>query len=182
MLSAKNLIRKTHYDILGVREDANYEAIRTSYRSAILNSHPDKLHKTFETSLPDQESENRFLEVQKAWEILSNSKSRAAYDSELKILRQDSDAAEDIGLEDLMVENSGDVLQLFYQCRCGDYFSIDSSELEEMGYQVLRDGSKFTLSASEALASSVLLSCGSCSLRVCLLINAETKLQTSDHL
>ncbi|CAL5332376.1 unnamed protein product [Camellia sinensis] len=141
MLLGKKLIGKTHYDILGVREDANYEEIRTSYRSAILDSHPDKLQKTSETSFPNHESGNRFLEVQRAWEILSNSKSRVAYDSELQASWHDFVAAEDVGLEDLMVENTGEFLELFYQCRCGDYFSIDSSELEEMGYQLLRDGS-----------------------------------------
>lgn len=183
MLLGKKLMGKTHYDILGVREDANYEEIRTSYRSAILDSHPDKLQKTSETSFPNHESGNRFLEVQRAWEILSNSKSRVAYDSELQASRHDFVAAEDVGLEDLMVENTGEFLELFYQCRCGDYFSIDSSELEEMGYQLLRDGSKISLHISDAtLPSSIILSCGSCSLQVRLLINADIKLQTNDHL
>ncbi|KAF5955645.1 hypothetical protein HYC85_008501 [Camellia sinensis] len=124
---------KRKRDKVGVREDANYEEIRTSYRSAILDSHPDKLQKTSETSFPNHESGNRFLEVQRAWEILSNSKSRVAYDSELQASWHDFVAAEDVGLEDLTVENTGEFLELFYQCRCGDYFSIDSSELEEMG-------------------------------------------------
>ncbi|KAF5942785.1 hypothetical protein HYC85_020427 [Camellia sinensis] len=183
MLLGKKLMGKTHYDILGVREDANFEEIRTSYRSAILDSHPDKLQKTSETSFPNHESGNRFLEVQRAWEILSNSKLRVAYDSELQASRHDFVAAEDVGLEDLMVENTGEFLELFYQCRCGDYFSIDSSELEEMGYQLLRDGSKISLHISDAtLPSSIILSCGSCSLQVRLLINADIKLQTNDHL
>ncbi|XP_028094250.1 DPH4 homolog [Camellia sinensis] len=183
MLLGKKLMGKTHYDILGVREDANYEEIRTSYRSAILDSHPDKLQKTSETSFPTHESGNRFLEVQRAWEILSNSKLREAYDSELQASRHDFVAAEDVGLEDLMVENTGEFLELFYQCLCGDYFSIDSSELEEMGYQLLRDGSKISLHISDAtLPSSIILSCGSCSLQVRLLINADIKLQTNDHL
>ncbi|CAL5417997.1 unnamed protein product [Camellia sinensis] len=177
MLLGKKLMGKTHYDILGVREDANYEEIRTSYRSAILDSHPDKLQKTSETSFPNHESGNRFLEVQRAWEILSNSKLRVAYDSELQASRHDFVAAEDVGFEDLMVENTGEFLELFYQCRCGDYFSIDSSELEEMGYQLLRDGSKISLHISDAtLPSSIILSCGSCSLQVRLLINADIKL------
>ncbi|KAL7245157.1 hypothetical protein ACSBR2_000478 [Camellia fascicularis] len=183
MLLGKKLIGKTHYDILAVREDANYEEIRTSYRSAILNSHPDKLQKTSETSFPNHELGNSFVEVQRAWEILSNSKSRVAYDSELQASRHDFVAAEDVGLEDWMVENTGEFLELFYKCRCGDYFSIDSSELEEMGYQLLRDGSKISLHISDAtLPSSIILSCGSCSLQVRLLINADIKLQTNNHL
>ncbi|KAL0793702.1 hypothetical protein Bca101_065079 [Brassica carinata] len=32
------------------------------------------------------------------------------------------------------------VMEVFYQCRCGDYFSVDSSELETMGFALVRDG------------------------------------------
>lgn len=183
MLSDNNLVHKTLYDILGVREDANYEEIRASYRSAILDSHPDKMQKASKTYIQDFELENRFLEVQRAWEVLSNSKSRASYDNELRIQRrEDFVVAEDVGLEDLMVQSKGEVLELFYQCRCSDYFCIDSLELEEMGYHLLREGSKISLRMSDALSSSVLLSCGSCSLQIRLLINGETTLETTDPL
>ncbi|KAL6985351.1 hypothetical protein U1Q18_018727 [Sarracenia purpurea var. burkii] len=178
-----NMLHKTHYDILGVRDGANYEEIRTSYRSAILDSHPDKLQKTPKTCVP--ELDNRFLEVQRAWEVLGNSKSRAIYDSELWASRHEFVAAEDVGLDDLMVQSARDeVFELFYQCRCGDFFSIDSSELEEMGYLFLRDGSKISLCMSDADASpssSVLLSCGSCSLQVRLLIHSESKLKNDPY-
>jgi len=183
MLLDNSLVHKTHYDILGVRENSNYEEIRASYRSAILGSHPDKMQKTSKPYLPGHDSENRFLEVQRAWEILSHSESRAAYDSELRILRQqESVVAEDVCLEDLMFQSNGKVLELFYQCRCSDYFSIDSLELEEMGFRLLREGSKISLRMSDALSSSVLLSCGSCSLHIRLLINGESTLVSNDPL
>ncbi|XVF39965.1 hypothetical protein PTKIN_Ptkin01aG0075200 [Pterospermum kingtungense] len=51
MILESNSIRETHYDILSVKQDASYDEIRTSYQSAILNSHPDKLHS-------DQESDD----------------------------------------------------------------------------------------------------------------------------
>lgn len=175
---------KTHYDILGVKEDASCEAIRSSYRSAILNSHPDKLQKKAETS--NSGHNDRFLEIQRAWEILGSSKSRALYDSELRALRQDDAVtAEEVSLEDLTVEDGGDDdddVELLYRCRCGDYFSIDSVELGEMGYPVLRDGSKISLKKRSDLPASVVLPCGSCSLKVRLLINADVWLQNDDHL
>ncbi|KAA8528551.1 hypothetical protein F0562_035906 [Nyssa sinensis] len=141
MLFGNNSIHKTHYETLGVKEYASYEEIRTSYHSAILNSHPDKLQRKSEISNPDLVSGDRFLEVQRAWEILSDSRSRAIYDNELQALRQDAVAAEDVSLEDLMVEDAGEVLEFFYQCRCGDYFSVDSLELGKMGCTLLRDSS-----------------------------------------
>ncbi|KAJ4963815.1 hypothetical protein NE237_023754 [Protea cynaroides] len=166
-------IQKTYYDILSVKENACYEVIRASYRSAILTSHPDKLRGVSGISNPHHESEVNFLNIQKAWEVLSNSSSRAAYDSELEELRRDVVIAEDIILEDMVVEDVGEVMELFYQCRCGDYFSIDSTELEEMGYSLDKGESKILLRAVDALSSSVVLPCGSCSLKVRLIIDAD---------
>ncbi|XP_043713809.1 DPH4 homolog [Telopea speciosissima] len=167
------LIHKTYYDILDVKENASYEEIRASYRCAILTSHPDKLHGISEVSNSHHESQVKFLNIQKAWEVLSDSSSRAAYDSELQELRRDMVIAEDVTLKDMVVEDVGEVMDLFYQCRCGDYFSIDSAELEEMGYSLDKDGSKMLLQTVDALASSVVLPCGSCSLKVRLIIDSD---------
>ncbi|KAI3807228.1 hypothetical protein L1987_23153 [Smallanthus sonchifolius] len=173
MQLADNSIRRTHYNILNVKEDATQEEIRTRYKSALLISHPDKLQKTSQTT----NSESRFLEIQTAWEILGNVKSRALYDMELRVSRQDDDVvADEIVLEDLMVETGGDVVELFYQCRCGDYFSLDSLELREMGFELLMDGNKISLQAhSNADMASIVLPCGSCSLKIRLTINQDTQ-------
>lgn len=169
MILGSSSVRETYYDVLSVKEDASYEEIRTSYRTAILNSHPDKLH-------ADHESGDRFLRVQKAWEILSDPKSRTVYDWELRDSRQDAVASEDISLDDMMIEDAGEeVMELFYQCRCGDHFSVDSSELGKMGYTLLRDGTEIFLKTPDALPASVVLPCGSCSLLVRLMINPDIK-------
>ncbi|XP_042486229.1 DPH4 homolog [Macadamia integrifolia] len=168
-----SLIQKTYYDILSVKENASYEEIRASYRSAILNSHPDKLHGMSEISNTHHESQEKFLIIQKAWEVLSNSSSRAAYDSELQELRRDMGTAEDVSLKDMVVEDVGEVLELSYRCRCGDYFSINSAELEEMGYSLDRCECKILLWTVDALASSIVLPCGSCSLKIQLTIDAD---------
>lgn len=162
---------RTHYDILGVKEGATYEEIRTRYRSSILNYHPDKLQKTNDLcnsiNLPD----DRFLEIQRAWEILGNPTSRAVYDIELQTLKQDATTSEDVSIEDLTIEYAGDVVELLYQCRCGDCFFIDSVELEEMGYLLSRDGDAISLQTLNSFPASVVLPCGSCSLKIRLLMN-----------
>ncbi|GLT57882.1 hypothetical protein SLA2020_308200 [Shorea laevis] len=175
MILGSNSTPETHYDILSVKEDASYDEIRVSYRSAILNCHPDK-------QLSENESGDSFLKVQKAWEILGNPKSRAVYDSELQASRQDSVAAEDVSLEEMMAEDGGEVLELFYSCRCGDYFSVDSPELDKMGYKLLRDGTRISLRTPDALPASVILPCGSCSQHVRLLINPDIKVPLDDHI
>lgn len=177
MLLNNNTLQETHYEVLNVREDANYEEIRTSYRSAALSLHPDKLLKTSETSSSDQTSSERFLKVQKAWEILSNSSSRSFYDNQLRSSRKDvlaAEVAEDLTLQDMMVEDAEEAPELFYQCRCGDYFSIDSLELKKMGYNLLKEGSRISvLNVVDTLPGSVILPCGSCSLKARLLINVD---------
>ncbi|XP_076932157.1 uncharacterized protein LOC143597561 [Bidens hawaiensis] len=166
-----NSILQTYYSILSVNEDATQEEIRSSYKSALLVSHPDKLQKTSETT----NSETRFLEIQTAWEILGNVHSRALYDAELKASRQDDEVvADEVMLEDLMVDSGGDVVELFYQCRCGDYFRLDSLELGEMGFELLMEGDKISLQARNAVdTASIMLPCGSCSLKIRLMINKD---------
>ncbi|KAL2537301.1 DNAJ heat shock N-terminal domain-containing protein [Forsythia ovata] len=83
-----------------------------------------------------------------------------------------------IRLEDLSIEDAGDVFELSYDCRCGDYFVINSSELADIGYPLLKNGSKIYLQTPRSLPASVVLPCGSCSLKALLLINADSKLQT----
>ncbi|KAK3018670.1 hypothetical protein RJ639_002812 [Escallonia herrerae] len=183
MLSGDTSILKTHYDILGVKEDACLEEIRTSYRSAILNSHPDKMQKAVEMSYPEYNTRDRFWEIQRAWELLDNIQSRGVYDTKLQALRQDAIGAEDVTFEDLTVEDAGDVVEFLYQCRCSDYYPIDSLELGEMGFVLSMDMSTISLQSRNALPASVVLPCGSCSLKVRLFFNAaNTTLQRDNHL
>nr|GLL48880.1 DPH4 homolog [Ipomoea trifida]GMD96308.1 DPH4 homolog [Ipomoea batatas] len=180
MILNGNAVHKSHYDILGVEEDANYEDIRAVYRSAILSFHPDKRHSTPDSSPSKRETENRFLEIQKAWEILSDQRSRTIYDNELRSLRQDAATSEDIGVDDLKVEAAGDVLELSYPCRCGDFYVIDSLDLADIGCPLVRDGRKMFIETSKDLPASVVLPCGSCSLKVRLLISPNTRLELDD--
>lgn len=178
MILSNNLIQKTHYEIIGIKEDASLEEIRKAYRSSILNYHPDKLQTSSQNPYPQHEFGNRFLDVQRAWEILADPRYRALYDNELRALRQDAVTAEDVELQDLTIEDDESCFELSYNCRCGDYFSVDSSELAEMGYLFSRTGSKITIRTPGSLAASVVLPCGSCSLKIRLLIDGDITLET----
>ena len=67
--------RKNHYAVLGVLRDASVEDIRRAYYEAAQRLHPDKNRFAGETEL--------FLEVQQAYEVLSNPERRARYDATL---------------------------------------------------------------------------------------------------
>jgi molecular chaperone DnaJ len=60
------------YDILGVSRDADADAIKKAYRRLARQHHPDVN--------PDPESKEKFGEVSRAYEVLSDPQKRAAYD------------------------------------------------------------------------------------------------------
>ena len=63
------------YYILGVKHNSSNEEIRKAYRKLSFKFHPDK-------NDGDEFFTERFKEIQEAYETLSDSKSRAKYDSE----------------------------------------------------------------------------------------------------
>src|SRR5512140_890645 len=67
--------RKDHYTLLGVLRDASAEDIKHAYFDAAQRLHPDKNKVAGETEI--------FLEVQKAYEVLSNPVRRVKYDATL---------------------------------------------------------------------------------------------------
>lgn len=61
-----------YYDILGVTKSATADEIKRAYRKLALQYHPDR-NKT-------KEAEEKFKEVTKAYEVLSNEEKRKSYD------------------------------------------------------------------------------------------------------
>lgn len=60
------------YDLLGVARDADADTIKKAYRRLARRLHPDVN--------PDPETQERFKEVSRAYEVLSDPQKRAAYD------------------------------------------------------------------------------------------------------
>lgn len=64
--------KRDYYDVLGVSKSASDAELKAAYRKQALQWHPDR-NKT-------AEAETKFKEVNEAYEVLSNSEKRAAYD------------------------------------------------------------------------------------------------------
>jgi molecular chaperone DnaJ len=64
---------KTLYDTLGVAKNASQEEIKKAYRKLAREYHPDK-------NAGDKEAEERFKEVQTAYDVLSDADKRKQYD------------------------------------------------------------------------------------------------------
>lgn len=67
------MAKRDYYEILGVKKDATPEEIKKTYRKLALKYHPDR-------NSSDSNAENKFKEVNEAYQVLSNSEKRARYD------------------------------------------------------------------------------------------------------
>lgn len=70
----------TYYNILGIQEYASFDEIQKAYRKKAFEYHPDR------NNAPN--SNEIFLKVQKAYEILSDPELKIKYDHDLNIYRQ----------------------------------------------------------------------------------------------
>ena len=64
-----------NYEILGVETDATYEEIKKNFRELAKKTHPDKTK---------EDSEEEMIQINKAYEILSDKTSREKYDRYMK--------------------------------------------------------------------------------------------------
>jgi len=65
--------KRDYYEVLGVPKNAEADAIKRAYRKIALRYHPDK-------NPGNAEAEERFKESAEAYEVLSHTEKRAAYD------------------------------------------------------------------------------------------------------
>ncbi len=65
--------KRDYYQVLGVSRDADEAAIKKAYRGLAMKHHPDR-------NSGDAKSEEMFKEAKEAYEVLSDSNKRAAYD------------------------------------------------------------------------------------------------------
>lgn len=62
-----------YYDLLGVQKDVDEKALKSAFRKAAMQYHPDR-------NPGDAEAEKKFKEIGEAYEVLKDPEKRAAYD------------------------------------------------------------------------------------------------------
>lgn len=93
------LILQSLYDDLGVKPDASQDEIKTAWKKAAKKYHPDK------NPGREKQSSQKFQEIYKAYELLSNEEARKNYDEKLKQHKQDSQN----GIKNIKVNRSWDL-------------------------------------------------------------------------
>eukprot|EP00729_Bicosta_minor_P012221 gene12221-30096_t len=115
----------THYEALEVGQDATLVDIRKQFQTLSLLCHPDKY------AGPDPAAAvEMFDKVAKAWSVLGNIDTRAAYDAELQAKGMTSamPVQEEVDLDD-MNENE-DAATWSWDCRCGGQYIVSEKDLE----------------------------------------------------
>ena len=67
------MAKRDYYTVLGVNRDASEDDIKKSYRKLAMKYHPDR-------NSEDKQAEEKFKEAKEAYECLSDTRKRAAYD------------------------------------------------------------------------------------------------------
>ncbi len=72
------MAKRDYYEVLGVPKNASESDIKKAYRKAAMKYHPDKFANSSEAEKKD--AEEKFKEINEAYEILSDPQKKAAYD------------------------------------------------------------------------------------------------------
>ena len=67
------MAKKDYYELLGVTRNASVDEIKKSYRKLAMKYHPDR-------NPGDKKAEQRFREINEAYDVLKDAEKRAAYD------------------------------------------------------------------------------------------------------
>src|ERR1700736_1641746 len=67
------MAKRDYYDVLGVPRTASADEIKKAHRKLALKYHPDR-------NKNNKDAEERFKEIQEAYDVLSDSSKRANYD------------------------------------------------------------------------------------------------------
>src|SRR3954471_16036594 len=66
-------MKRDYYETLGVEKSANPEAIKKAFRKLAMECHPDR-------NPGDKSAEQKFKELNEAYDVLKDDQKRAAYD------------------------------------------------------------------------------------------------------
>ncbi|XP_008309313.1 dnaJ homolog subfamily C member 24 [Cynoglossus semilaevis] len=157
-------VTKDLYAVLGAEPSDSVQQLKHRYQRLALQYHPDRL--VGEGSTEAETGVRKFLEVEAAWRILSDTDTRKNYDQQRRAqeLKQDWPVDSTVSLEDMTWDQAESVYT--YCCRCGGGFNITKEEVmeEEEGTRrkLQGDGEEASVEGEHG----VVVCCDTCSLSV----------------
>lgn len=125
-----NVPQKDWYSILGANPTDDIQDIKQKYQKLILMFHPDKQ----KPGLSEGEAEQllqKFIDVDQAWKILSDEKSRKEYNLQMRAceLKQSWPVDAHVTLDDMNWDTDAECYT--YSCRCGGEFVLYQEDTQE---------------------------------------------------
>ena len=102
------------YAVLGVEPTDSASVIRAAYLRLARQYHPDKAGASYEAE--------RMQHIVRAYEMLYDPASRAAYDQRRRQGRAEIRVAETVSVDDMDMDE--DTMQFVYPCRCGQMYAV----------------------------------------------------------
>ncbi|KAA0724505.1 Zinc finger-containing protein 3 [Triplophysa tibetana] len=130
IMADSNGPQKDWYSILSANPSDDIQEIKQKYQKLILVFHPDKQR----PGLSGGEAEHllqKFIDVDQAWKILSDERSRKEYDLQLRAceLKQSWPVDAHVTLDEM--NWNADTECYTYSCRCGGEFILDQEDIQE---------------------------------------------------
>ncbi|KAF9790187.1 hypothetical protein SFRURICE_010847 [Spodoptera frugiperda] len=108
-----------YYKVLECERTVSSDELKRNYKRLILSSHPDK---------SDNQSDENFLLIQKAWSVLKDPLSRKQYDAMLSCQENSESLLYDsISIKDMEFDSREGVYT--YPCRCGGTYVLDGDTM-----------------------------------------------------
>ncbi|MBI2288396.1 MAG: DnaJ domain-containing protein, partial [Chloroflexi bacterium] len=95
--------KRDYYEVLGIERNANEEKVKSAFRKLAFKYHPDRNR--------NDGAEDKFKEINEAYEVLSNPDKRAAYD---RFGHAGSQGAFGRGFEGFDFGGFGDIFDAFF--------------------------------------------------------------------
>ena len=107
-----------YYKVLECDRTVTTDELKKSYKRLVLFSHPDKV---------ENETDDNFLRIQKAWSVLKDPVARKQYDAMLSCHENSECLLYDtISLTDMEMDSSEECYT--YPCRCGGTYVLETSD------------------------------------------------------
>lgn len=107
-----------YYKVLECDRTVTSDELKKSYKRLVLSSHPDKV---------ENDNDENFLRLQKAWSVLKDPVARKQYDAMLACHEHSECLLYDtISLSDMEIDSNNECYT--YPCRCGGTYVLETSD------------------------------------------------------